>query len=401
MENPKQIIFETSHNETLQDTEAALHKADSLPHVTRQNIQALLRPTVYQFSKADLSCTSSLRLPLEKTRYNPAIRKELERAFADFEYDCHQLNQVTSGNALSALLYYFIEQEGVIRRLCLDQHKCKILAKKIQISYLNNPFHNAVHACTVLHSTIHLIRSSDFMKSIQDPFLRAIVYLSACVAASGHDMRHPAVTSQFLINTDNPIAIKYNDQSVLENFHLTQLLEALRAFDTNIYGNFSRNIQQFARSIIIAMVLATDLQKHNDILARFQKRSDLNNQERLVVTLQILLKCADISHSVADFKSHRMWAYSLQQEMFAQGDIEKCLSLPLSMFADRHEPSTTIMHNQTGFHRLIVLPLFQALVDEFPCFQFLLDRAQVNYQKWKENRHEDFRCPHHGSSGNV
>ena len=40
--------------------------------------------------------------------------------------------------------------------------------------------------------------------------------LGAIIAAAGHDVGHPALTNRFLINSRDQIAIRYNDQSVLE-----------------------------------------------------------------------------------------------------------------------------------------------------------------------------------------
>ena len=37
-----------------------------------------------------------------------------------------------------------------------------------------------------------------------------------------HDYRHPGVNNGFLIKTSDPIALRYNDESVLENFHVAE-----------------------------------------------------------------------------------------------------------------------------------------------------------------------------------
>ena len=40
--------------------------------------------------------------------------------------------------------------------------------------------------------------------------------LLACILANlGHDVGHPGVMNRYLVNTSDPIAIKYNDISVL------------------------------------------------------------------------------------------------------------------------------------------------------------------------------------------
>ena len=39
------------------------------------------------------------------------------------------------------------------------------------------------------------------------------------VAAAGHDVDHPGRTNGFLVKTSAPLALLYNDASVLENHH--------------------------------------------------------------------------------------------------------------------------------------------------------------------------------------
>lgn len=381
---------------------ADLEKTDSLGPFTRQAINSLIEPSVMTLTKEDLmSRRRSLEVAHSDLYYTPQIRQELQQAYRLCSYDCHRLDFVTEGNALAFLLFYFIEQEKMVDYLNIDRRKCRSLAKGIQDAYLDVPFHNAIHGCAVLHSTIHFIRQSDVLACIEDRFQRAVVHLSAIIAAAGHDMKHPGLQNQFLVMSDNPIAISYNDQSVLEHYHLAQLYSLLTADSTNIFSKFSRNMRHYSRNIITTMILATDMQRHTDRLDHFHNRMKLNKQEHLLITLQLILKCADVSHSFLDFDLHSEWALRLQQELFSQGDMEKSLDLPVSMFADRKDLSMTIEHNQTGFLRLIVLPMIRALSEQFPVLQHFVDKAEHNYRKWKEDRHEkkliDSSFPHDDS----
>lgn len=42
---------------------------------------------------------------------------------------------------------------------------------------------------------------------------------TSLLAACAHDVDHPGKSSAFLSNCDNPLAILYNDVTVLENHH--------------------------------------------------------------------------------------------------------------------------------------------------------------------------------------
>ena len=48
------------------------------------------------------------------------------------------------------------------------------------------------------------------------------------IAAAAHDVGHPGVNNDFLKMTSSDLALRYNDQSVLEHFHAATCFEVLR-----------------------------------------------------------------------------------------------------------------------------------------------------------------------------
>lgn len=47
------------------------------------------------------------------------------------------------------------------------------------------------------------------------------------VASVAHDIGHPGVNNNFLINSSDELALRYNDISVLENHHASSLFKIL------------------------------------------------------------------------------------------------------------------------------------------------------------------------------
>lgn len=47
------------------------------------------------------------------------------------------------------------------------------------------------------------------------------------MAAAIHDFEHPGVNNAFLINSESDLALKYNDTSVLENYHASRAFEVM------------------------------------------------------------------------------------------------------------------------------------------------------------------------------
>jgi hypothetical protein len=61
---------------------------------------------------------------------------------------------------------------------------------------------------------------------------------------------------------------------------------------------------------------------------------------------------------------HVKWVTALEEEFFRQGDAEKAAGLPVTPLFDRNKPGVT--KSQVAFMDVAVVPLFQALADQFP-----------------------------------
>lgn len=78
------------------------------------------------------------------------------------------------------------------------------------------------------------------MKSIMEPLDEA----TSLIAAAAHDVDHPGRSSAFLSNSDNPLAILYNDVTVLEMHH------ASLTFKLTL-GNYNENKALFVYLVFL------------------------------------------------------------------------------------------------------------------------------------------------------
>ena len=111
--------------------------------------------------------------------------------------------------------------------------------------------------------------------------------MAAIFASSIHDVDHPGVTNQYLINTSkkkiiyiiyllnhiqhksckfsksnyvsnhligSDLALMYNDESVLENHHLAVSFKLLQKKNCNIFMNLQKKQMQTLRKMVIDMV---------------------------------------------------------------------------------------------------------------------------------------------------
>ena len=107
----------------------------------------------------------------------------------------------------------------------------------------------------------------------------------------------------------------YNDNSVLENYHLSTAFKIIRNPSTNIFANMSLEEFRTVRRFLIACVLATDMTKHSEIVTHASDKLD-NMAEDHIFFLSTLLHAADISHPCRPWEMHEHWTHMVAEEFF-------------------------------------------------------------------------------------
>ena len=115
-------------------------------------------------------------------------------------------------------------------------------AKKMYI-YLQIIKVHCAHTCTCIH--VHMYIDGMIFPGVwfiaQNVFSNLEMF-AALVAAAVHDVDHPGVTNQFLIETGDDLALLYNDNSVLENHHLAVAFKTM-AVRTCVYTMYCKNVK--------------------------------------------------------------------------------------------------------------------------------------------------------------
>ncbi|EFJ44492.1 3'5'-cyclic nucleotide phosphodiesterase, partial [Volvox carteri f. nagariensis] len=314
---------------------------------------------------------------------------QVERVLAQadsWQFDSWRLRDITHGHPLSALGFYLIQRAGLIERLNLRPAALARLLRHIEAGYNDNPYHNATHAADVLqtlHVTIHGAQ-------LHVHYLDQLGLLAAYFAAIVHDYGHPGLTNDFLVATSDPLAVRYNDKSPLENHHAAAAFGLLQRPELDVLTPLSKSERAAFRKQVIEMVLATDVKQHFALLSQFNNTHRLasfhmapkpvDDMERLL-TLQLAIKAADLGHLGEELEVHQRWLSSLEEEFFRQGDKERQLGLPISPLFDRGKQG--VSKSQVGFYDFVALPLLHALCSAFPGTQPLMTCFMGNYHYWK------------------
>jgi hypothetical protein len=255
--------------------------------------------------------------------------------------------------------------------------------KEIQNGYhKDNFYHNSTHAADVVQSFYYMLNTCQGIDICQlSDFDIGICIISAAI----HDYDHPGVNNIFLINTCHSLAIMYNDNSVLENFHVASAFKVLGEENKNFMEDVQKENRKKFRMKCIGLVLATDFARHFADFGKFQLRfsnGGVKDEEDRLMVMEMMMHASDIGNPSRPWKLCYEWANKVMNEFFAQGDREREMGLRISNLCDRN--SVSIQKAQIGFIELFIEPTFNMLGLVLPNANENTKYAIENKQHWKE-----------------
>ncbi|XP_066992725.1 3',5'-cyclic-AMP phosphodiesterase, isoforms N/G isoform X2 [Anabrus simplex] len=313
--------------------------------------------------------------------------EDLGRMLGDIDrwgIDIFRIGELSNNRPLTAVAYTCFQNRELLKTFMIPPKVFVTFMMTLEDHYVkDNPFHNSLHAADVTQST-NVLLNSPALESVFTP----LEIMAALFAATIHDVDHPGLTNQFLINSSSELALMYNDESVLENHHLAVAFKLLQNEGCDIFVNMGKKQRQTLRKMVIDMVLSTDMSKHMSLLADLKTMVEtkkvagsgvllLDNYTDRIQVLENLVHCADLSNPTKPLALYKRWVELLMEEFFQQGDREREQNLDISPMCDRH--SATIEKSQVGFIDYIVHPLWETWADlVHPDAQDILDTLEEN-----------------------
>ena len=252
--------------------------------------------------------------------------------------------------------------------------------KKISEGYnRNNSYHTDLHAADITHTSFIYFKEGSINEIMKlDNSSICAIFLS-CIC---HDYKHPGFNNNYLVETKNPIAINYNDNSVLENMHISETFKLITSDkNCNIFENFDKTNYKKIRKQMISCVLNTDMSFHKnflDFMNKCIKENNLNeNKSDNQSYMDLIIHTADISNPTKTFDIYYKWAQLVVEEFYQQGDKEKELGLNCSCDRDK----VSIYKSQLGFIDYIEKPFFDSFVKVFPKLNYLVEELNTNREK--------------------
>lgn len=245
--------------------------------------------------------------------------------------------------------------------------------------YKPNPYHNVLHAADVMQACHTFLLTTNLVEiSEMSPLHITALLLSALV----HDYKHPGVTNSYLYMMNDKLAIRYNDSSILENYHISKAFQVAQDEKTNIFSNISKEEYRALRKLMISAVLGTDMTKHshhvNDVQTKLGPDHDLKDEKEFLICL--FMHLGDLSNPCRNKILSEQWSLRVCEEFFSQGDKEKSNKIPISPLMDRY--SINIAKSQIGFINGVVIPFITQLCKKIKGLEYILANAQENKNAW-------------------
>uniref|UniRef100_A0A674NAT6 Phosphodiesterase n=1 Tax=Takifugu rubripes TaxID=31033 RepID=A0A674NAT6_TAKRU len=304
--------------------------------------------------------------------------------------DIFKIAEYSGRRPLTVTMYTIFQERELLKSFKIPTDTFLTFMMTLEDHYhADVAYHNNIHAADVVQST-HVLLSTPALEAV----FTDLEILAALFASAIHDVDHPGVSNQFLINTNSELALMYNDSSVLENHHLAVGFKLLQEDNCDIFQNLSKKQRQSLRKMVIDMVLATDMSKHMNLLADLKTMVEtkkvtslgvllLDNYSDRIQVLQNMVHCADLSNPTKPLELYRQWTDRIMVEFFTQGDRERDKGMEISPMCDKQNAS--IEKNQVGFIDYIVHPLWETWADlVHPDAQEILDTLEDN-REWYQS----------------
>ncbi|KAL9645598.1 hypothetical protein ABK040_000660 [Willaertia magna] len=311
-------------------------------------------------------------LPFDIDNYKPSVDVSTMNYDAfNFTYD-----------ELKMHVIYFFKSLNLFDEFNFSPYKLWNFIGELRKKYRMNYYHNFRHCCDVTQF-IYMFLNSEKIST----FLSPVEKFAMLVSGLCHDIDHPGVNNNFLVMTEDELAYRYNDKSVLENYHACSGFRTMLKESYNILEGMTEEQYREFRKIMINTILATDMSNHFSILSFFESRIGTGrlsneNQEDRIILMKMLMKCSDISNMSRPFEIAKKWACACIHEFFNQGDLERKKGLPISPLMDRY--TLDFPKSQIDFGNFIVSPLFKQLAIAYKELVPLYETVLNNINQWKQ-----------------
>ena len=280
----------------------------------------------------------------------------------------------TSEAELKSNVVQMVESVGGLALLKKSPADIAAFMDSVQAKMKANPYHNFSHICDVTQFMYTALVQTKIAERLSPLQRTALVLAAIC-----HDLEHPGLSNVYQVNEKTEYAVRYNNESPLENHHL-EVARALVTQHELLAALSGPEVDEFW-TLVRQCILGTDMAKHGTMTKELDEflgaegADPLANARVLQLGLSILLKCADISNQARPFSVSQTWNDVVYQEFYHEGDLDAKAGREVNPLYNRE--TNVISKSTIGFITFVVEPLFRLFVKFLERIQLSDDRISI------------------------
>ena len=335
-------------------------------------------------------------------KLSPEISSKLTSLLSRIDYpdfDIFAIDSLTNAKGTLIVSLEIVDRLDIVKSEIIDHNILKQFLGAIVENYsrINAYYHNDLHGADVTQTIYTMLIRGNLKAKMK---LDDLSKFAIIIGSFGHDLKHPGQGNMFHINSRSKIAIRYNDKSVLENYHTANIFKLMKDDNYNIFKNFKPEEYRIMRRRIIEGVLATDMANHQKVLGAIKNRAEVysikmgKNFTKMFnetdvnklfdaqqEVLNMLIHTADISNPAKPSAISQQWTDRVYAEYFRQGDLEKSMGIPVSVLCDRL--TTNVNKAMIGFINFVVMPTIDILYNIVPEIPEYSKNIRENLSKYQ------------------
>ena len=138
---------------------------------------------------------------------NERAQQELD-LIESYAFNIFVLSRETPKNELTTVVSHIFAKERVFEELRLANQNYFSFIKKVEAGYRDITYHNAVHAADLCQTFYQFWTIGGLRDKCQLDKWDLVSYI---LAGACHDYDHPGFSNLYLVETKDPIALRYND----------------------------------------------------------------------------------------------------------------------------------------------------------------------------------------------
>lgn len=295
---------------------------------------------------------------------------KIEYCITNAHYTHFNALEISDQNIYNILLglydYLNLKKYGILKE------NFERFVKMVRENYTQTFYHNFKHACDVVISILHMtikIKNKEMIDSVQK--------IGIVLGALLHDVGHYGRTGKYVSEYDKEKYEKFGKNSTLEKYHLNFGIKLIE--ESKLFSGVTKNNTNKIKNIIKIVILATDPNlKLKNIME--------DNRNQLII---ILIRCADISSVLKNFKTHKKWALSLIKEFCEEGnDLRSKHGVTTIPTLFENNMEHLIPNEQIKFYEIYVKPHFFVLKKYIYVNSYIdiWSKIQENKEKWVKEK---------------